>query len=86
MYFLMHSMIVVGSQYWNECYGDTPDEMKYDIEGLQTMRTLAVNMNHVMKCLNELPKPTRTEKHIHTNFISREFLKLVEDEVRRNTV
>ena len=78
MYFLMHSMIVVGSQYWNECYGDTPDEMKHDIEGLQTMRTLAVNMEYVMRCLKDMPRPIRKEKHIHTNFISREYLKLVE--------
>lgn len=86
MYFLMHLMIVVGSQYWNECYGDTPYEMSYDKEGLQTMKTLADNMAYVMNCLKQIPPPQRSEKHIHTNFISREFLKLAEDEVRRNTV
>lgn len=52
--------------------------MKHDTEGLQTMRTLAVNMEYVMRCLKDMPRPIRKEKHIHTNFISREYLKLVE--------
>lgn len=69
-FFLMHGMTVVGSQYWNEVHGDTPDELEFDKEGLQTMRRLAYNMHNAV-CHTDLEFP---EKHIHTNFISREFL------------
>lgn len=51
--------------------------MAYDKEGLQTMRMLAVNMEYAMRCFKSAKPPTRTEKHIHTNFISREFLAAV---------
>lgn len=77
MFFLMHSMIVVGSQYWNECHGDFPNEVELDNEGLQTLRTLARNMIYVIKGLSKEEKPEEPEKHIHTNFISREYLKFL---------
>lgn len=37
-------MTVVGSQYWNMVHGFTPEDVQKDLEGLQTMRTLAANM------------------------------------------
>lgn len=77
-FFLMHSMKVVGSQYWNEVHGDSPEEMQYDTEGLQTMRRLAYNMhNAVLGTELEFP-----EQHVHTNFISREFLNMKTEELR----
>ena len=47
-YFTMSNMLVVGSQYWNQVHGSTPEEVMKDEEGMQTMRTLGRNMawNH----------------------------------------
>lgn len=37
-------MHIVGSQYWNQVHGFSPDDIRIDKKGLQTMRTLAQNM------------------------------------------
>jgi len=42
-------MHIVGSQYWNQVHGNSPDEVRRDEEGLQTMRTLAQNMAWLLK-------------------------------------
>ena len=49
MPFQMMNMPVVTSQYWNIVYGTSPGEAKLDVEGLQTMRTLANNMACLLK-------------------------------------
>lgn len=64
-------MYVVSSMYWNMVHGFTSDEVKKDLEGLQTMRVLARNMAYLMKCLDsskDIPKPEK-ERKIFTNFI-----------------
>ncbi len=38
------SVPVVTSQYWNQVHGFTPEDVRKDEEGLQTMRTLGENM------------------------------------------
>ena len=43
-YFTINQMPVVSSQYWNSVHGFTPDDVRKDAEGLQTMRTLAHNI------------------------------------------
>lgn len=48
-YFLMNNMPVAPSQYWNSVHGLVPGDAEKDIEGLQTMRTLARNMTFMMK-------------------------------------
>lgn len=48
-YFTICNMTVVGSQYWNQVHGFTPDDVRKDEEGLQTMRTLAQNMAWLLK-------------------------------------
>lgn len=48
-YFTISNMPVASSQYWNMVYGMTPGEAAQDVEGLQTMRTLARNMTFMMK-------------------------------------
>lgn len=48
-YFLMTNMHVVSSQYWNQIHGFTAEEARQDLEGLQTMRTLAQNMSYLLK-------------------------------------
>ncbi len=43
-FFLNHEMFVVGSTYWNIAYGQMPDDVLNDEEGLSTMDSLAENM------------------------------------------
>ena len=50
-YFTINNMPVVSSQYWNMVHGNTPDEVRQDEEGLQTMRTLGNNMAWLIKCI-----------------------------------
>ena len=70
-YLTISQMFVVSSQYWNMVHGFTPEEVKQDGEGMQTMRVLARNMAYLLKCLDvakDIEKP-KTEKRIMTNFI-----------------
>ena len=48
-YFLISSMPVASSQYWNSVHGREPGQAAQDAEGLQTMRVLARNMAFLMK-------------------------------------
>lgn len=69
-YFSINQMPIVTSQYWNSVHGRTPDDVRQDLEGLQTMRTLGKNMAWLLKTLAEgkIPLP-REEARIATNFI-----------------
>ena len=72
-YFTISNMLVVGSQYWNQVHGSTPEDVLKDEEGLQTMRTLGQNMAWMLKNIEAGKKagveaPTY-EKRIGTNFI-----------------
>lgn len=73
-YFGISSMPIVTSQYWNSVHGNTPDEVKQDLEGLQVMRTLARNMAWMLKCMEAgkekgLVPPQAEQPPIATNFI-----------------
>ena len=50
-YFTISNMPVVSSQYWSMVHGNTPEEVVQDLEGMQTMRTLAKNMAWLLKCI-----------------------------------
>ncbi len=50
-YFTITGMAVAGSQYWNSVHGRVQGDAEQDIEGLQTMRTLARNMTFLMKSI-----------------------------------
>ena len=50
-YFTISGMPIASSQYWNMVYGNTPEEVRQDREGLQTMRTLGRNMAFLMKAI-----------------------------------
>lgn len=50
-YFSINNMPIVSSQYWNMIHGNTPDEVRQDAEGLQTMRTLGRNMAWLLKSI-----------------------------------
>lgn len=72
-YLTISSMPVVSSQYWNMVHGNTPEEVKQDLEGMQTMRTLGKNMAWLLKSIEAgkqagVPLPEK-EKHVSTNFI-----------------
>ena len=67
-YFTISNMPVVASKYWNMVHGNTPEEVKQDLEGFHTMRTLARNMAWLLKSIegNDLPEQ---EEKVFTNFI-----------------
>ncbi|MEI6093150.1 MAG: flavodoxin family protein [bacterium] len=72
-YFSISNMPVVPSQYWNMVHGNTPEEVKQDLEGMQTMRVLGRNMAWLLKSIQagknagiSLPEK---EPRVATNFI-----------------
>ena len=48
-YFTISGMPVASSTYWNQVHGFTADDVRKDLEGLQTMRNLARNMSFMIK-------------------------------------
>jgi len=50
-HFSISGMPIATSQYWNMLHGGAPGQASEDIEGLQTMRTLARNMSFLMKSI-----------------------------------
>lgn len=71
-YFTICSMPVVSSTYWNHVYGNQPEQVQQDKEGLMTMYNIGKNMAWLLRCIalgreNGLPHP-ENEK-ISTNFI-----------------
>lgn len=72
-YFTISNMYVISSQYRNMVRGNNPSEVEQDLEGLQTMRTLALNMAYLLKCIDAgkkagIDEPS-LETPIKTNFI-----------------
>ena len=71
-YFTISGMPIASSQYWNSVHGQKPGQAEEDLEGLQTMRTLARNMTFLMKSI-ALGKETYglppKEEHLWTHFI-----------------
>lgn len=67
-YFTINNMPVVPSQYWNSVHGRTPGEAVQDLEGLQTMRTLARNMAWMLRGMNRDTLPAK-EAPQKTSFI-----------------
>lgn len=50
-YFTICGMPIASSQYWNSVHGAAAGEAAADLEGLQTMRTLARNMVFLMRSI-----------------------------------
>ena len=72
-YFSISEMPVISSQYWNMVHGNTPEEVRQDLEGLQTMRILGANMAWLLRSIEAgkaagVPLPER-ELRIMTNFV-----------------
>lgn len=66
-------MPVVSGTYWNQVHGNTPDEVKQDLEGMQNMRAIGRNMAWLLKCIEAgknagVALPEQEEK-IKTNYI-----------------
>ena len=72
-YFTIRSMPVVSSQYWNMVHGNTPEEVRQDLEGMQIMRTLGKNMGWLLRCIEAGKKAgvsiPEKEPSAVTNFI-----------------
>lgn len=71
-YFTISGMPVASSQYWNMVHGHTPEDVQKDEEGLQTMRTLGMNMAFLIKSIalgkEQFGLPEK-EKRVWTHFI-----------------
>ena len=72
-YFTISEMPIISSRYWNMVHGAKPEDVKKDLEGLQTMRILARNMAWFLKCKEAGTKagvqfPAK-EETVFTNFI-----------------
>ena len=72
-YFTLSRMPLASSQYWNQVHGNTPEEVREDVEGMQTMRTLGENMAYLIRLRDagirqNIPGPDY-EKTQMTNFI-----------------
>ena len=52
-YFTISSMPVASSTYWNQVHGFTAEDVKKDLEGLQTMRNLARSMSFMIKAFSD---------------------------------
>ena len=50
-YFTISGMPVASSTYWNQVHGFSAEDVRKDLEGLQTMRNLARNMSFLMKAI-----------------------------------
>ena len=71
-YFTISGMPVASGQYWNSVHGAAPGQAAEDLEGMQSMRTLARNMAFLMKSIElgkkEFGLPEK-EPACKTNFI-----------------
>ena len=72
-YFTISQMPVVSSTYWPMVYGNKPEDVAKDEEGLQVMRNLGRNMAWLLKCIEagkqagvQVPE---AERQYRTNFI-----------------
>ena len=72
-YFTVAQMPVVSSTYWNMVHGTAPEQVKQDLEGLQTMRSLGRNMAWLLKCIalgrQNGVEPPQADTSQWTNFI-----------------
>ncbi|MBR1759209.1 MAG: flavodoxin family protein [Lachnospiraceae bacterium] len=71
-YFTISGMPVASSTYWNQVHGFSAEDVKKDLEGLQTMRNLARNMSFMMKAFADAKAAYGCpvmEKEAFTNFM-----------------
>ncbi len=70
-YFTIGGMPVASSTYWNQVHGFTAEDVKKDLEGLQTMRNLARNMAFMIKAFADAKEKyglPEVERNAFTSF------------------
>lgn len=70
-YFTISGMPLASSTYWNQVHGFSAEDVKKDLEGLQTMRNLARNMSFMIKAFADAKKNyglPKVEKEFFTSF------------------
>ncbi|MBE5860097.1 MAG: flavodoxin family protein [Butyrivibrio sp.] len=70
-YFTISGMPVASSTYWNQVHGFSAEDVKKDLEGLQTMRNLARNMSFMIKAFADAKEKygyPKVEKDSFTSF------------------
>ena len=68
-YFTISGMPVTSSTYWNQVHGFTSEDVKKDLEGLQTMRNLALTISFMIKSFeNEKTSIPKLEHSAFTSF------------------
>ena len=71
-FFTISGMPIASGQYWNGIHGAAAGQAAQDEEGLQMMRTLARNMNFLIRAIVDAKEKyglPEKEPHVFTNFI-----------------
>ncbi len=69
-YFTISGMPVASSTYWNQVHGFTAEDVKKDLEGLQTMRNLARNMSFLIRAIHTEKEKEGLPRMEHDAFTS----------------
>ena len=69
-YFTISGMPVASSTYWNQVHGFTAEDVKKDLEGLQTMRNLARNMTFMIRAIADAKEKYGLPEAEHSAFTS----------------
>ena len=69
-YFTISGMPVASATYWNQVHGFTAEDVKKDLEGLQTMRNLARNMSFIIRAIADAKEKYGLPEMEHSAFTS----------------
>ena len=69
-YFTISGMPVASGTYWNQVHGFTAEDVKKDLEGLQTMRNLARNMSFMIRAIADAKEKYGLPEMEHNAFTS----------------
>ena len=69
-YFSISGMPIATGTYWNQVHGFTADDVKKDLEGLQTMRNVARNMAFLIRAIAAEKERSGLPIQEHTAFTS----------------
>ena len=67
-HFSNNNMPIITSTYWNLVFGNKPEEVYKDEEGVLTMKNLADNMAWILKSIEKANIPHPMAKKVKTNF------------------
>ena len=69
-YFTISAMPLASSTYWNQVHGFSAEDVKKDLEGLQTMRNLARNMAFMIRAIADAKEKYGLPAQEHDMFTS----------------